>query len=496
MKYLPLVLFLFFIVSMILSLLYFDYKMTAMETVNNMGLGYNFANTFECYNKFEEIKTPEEQITLWGNIVPTKNMISKLKRYGFKTIRLPITWINFIDSTGKIDSEWLSYIRNVIDWIINDNNMFCIINVHGDGKDDNWLSKGISVKNIFINLWKQIAEEFINYDEHLIFESVDNPNYYISYDSYDFDTLLVMTQAFIDTIRSTGGNNKDRLLLISGANSQIEIVCTDNYKLPNDPSNKIALTINYFIPSSFCLEKRDTKWGTETDYKEMFIEFETLKKAYIDKGIPVIITAYSILTEENKEKESIREYIYFENSLASSYNGMSSFIWDTSTADMNFYDRENDKWFDEEIQKSLKKISRGKLISPLDFSYVSNIDTVNSTSNGNMKIKIGRRRVLTAIFNIKIIDNYSWSVGFGITGFDRNGVWLGIQVNGDIGRKEYDGTYTYIVDISYKDYNDYVEIQQWWGGEIIYNYFSLEFEQSHTFFDYNKYKNAFLNNNI
>ena len=60
--------------------------MTAIQLVKNMGLGYNFAN--ECYNQFQEIKTPEEQITLWGNVVPTKSMIKNLKKYFIKQCML------------------------------------------------------------------------------------------------------------------------------------------------------------------------------------------------------------------------------------------------------------------------------------------------------------------------------------------------------------------------------------------------------------------------
>ena len=145
-----------FLFSIILSLLSFYSKMTAIQLVKDMGLGYNFANTFECYNQFQEIKSPEEQITLWGNVVPTKSMIKNLKKYGFKTIRLPITWINFIDKMGNIDSNWIVHIKEVVDWIVKDYHMYCIINVHYDCKDDNWLSKGLKAKTMFIKLWSQI----------------------------------------------------------------------------------------------------------------------------------------------------------------------------------------------------------------------------------------------------------------------------------------------------------------------------------------------------
>ena len=496
MKYLNIILIFCLLIGLFLSFINLSSKMTAMETVADMGIGYNLANTFECYNPSQKINTPEEQITLWGNKMPTKDMFKKLKKYGFKTIRLPITWINFIDDKGKVKSEWLSTIKNVVDLIVIDNNMYCILNIHHDGKDNNWLSKGINSKNIYINLWKQIAEEFINYDEHLLFESMDNPNYYIN-GHYDFDTLFILNQIFVNTIRNTGGNNKDRLLLISGGNSQIELVCSDNYKMPIDPSNKMAITISYFVPSQFCVEKNELyskkTWGTENDYKDMFTDFITLKNAFIDKGIPVIIVGVSVVTV-NKEKQSIRDYIFFEFSLTKSLNYMMSCLWDTSTFEINYYDRDNDKWLDEEIKKNFKLISKGKYINPLDYSYISNIDTVNSiTSDDTMKIKIGKRRVLRAIYNVKITNTNSWSVGFGITGFDSDGNWISITVSGGNGKKEYDGTYTYNIDISYKDYNDYVEIHKWWGNEyVIFNYFSLEFEQNYIFLDFNLYKNAFL----
>jgi len=150
MKKLFIILIVVFLCSIILSLLSLDSKMTAMQLVQNMGLGYNFANTFECYNQFEEIRTPEHQVTLWGNAIPTKKMIKSLKKSGFKTIRLPITWINFIDKMGNIDLNWILYIKEVVDWVIKDYNMYCIINIHHDCKDDNWLSKGVNAKNMFI----------------------------------------------------------------------------------------------------------------------------------------------------------------------------------------------------------------------------------------------------------------------------------------------------------------------------------------------------------
>ena len=489
MKKLIIILIIVFLISLLLTFISFDSKMTAMQLVKDMGLGYNFANTFECYNQFQEIKAPEEQITLWGNAIPSKKMIKNLKKYGFKTIRLPITWINFIDQLGNIDSNWITCIKQIIDFVIKDYNMYCIINVHNDCKDDNWLSQGINAKNMFIKLWRQISNEFINYDEHLLFESMDNPSYYNSENGYDFETLLILNQAFIDTVRNSGGNNRYRLLLIPSGNSQIDYF-SFNYKLPIDPYNKLALTTNYFNPYDFC--GQDTKnWGSESDYKEMFIEFATLKASFIDKGIPVIIACSGVITENNKEKDSIREYLYFLYSLSLSLNGMIACLWDTSTAEFKYYDRVNDKWFDEEIKNNFKKISKGKYIRPSDFSYISNTDTVTTINSlGHMRIKIGSRKTMKAIFNVKLTTRYSSEVGFGIGGFDKNDNWIDIEVRGDKGKKQYDGSYSYDIDISFKGFNNFIELQKWWGHEyIIFDTFSIEYEKTYTLFDFSSYKN-------
>ena len=72
-------------------------------------------------------------------------------------------------------------------------------------------------KEKYIILWQQIAEEFKNYDDYLIFESM-NDVIYKNGEDYNFKTLLNLTQSFVDTIRNSGENNKRRLLLISNNN--------------------------------------------------------------------------------------------------------------------------------------------------------------------------------------------------------------------------------------------------------------------------------------
>ena len=107
-----------FILSLLLSYQSNLKEKTTMDMINEMGIGYNLGNSFDSYNKSIEINNPEDQITLMGNPIPTKKMISNIKKYGFKTIRLPVTWINFIDEFGNITPEWIERVKEVVNWII------------------------------------------------------------------------------------------------------------------------------------------------------------------------------------------------------------------------------------------------------------------------------------------------------------------------------------------------------------------------------------------
>jgi aryl-phospho-beta-D-glucosidase BglC (GH1 family) len=100
-------------------------------------------------------------------------VIKKIKRYGFKTIRFPVTWMFFMDEYGNVKSDWMILVKEVVDLIL-DENLYCILNLQNDGNYGNWLSRGLEVKDKYINLWKQIANEFKDYNDYLIFESMNN----------------------------------------------------------------------------------------------------------------------------------------------------------------------------------------------------------------------------------------------------------------------------------------------------------------------------------
>ncbi len=501
-------LFIFFLVVLGLSALitYFSIKINknAMDIVNDMGIGWNLGNTFDSYSPFEEMKTPDDQITSWGNNPPNKKIFLKIKKYGIKTIRFPVTWMHFMDNSGKVKEEWLARVKEVVLWITKAR-MYCILDVHHDGSEENWLAEGMNAKQKFDYLWTQIANEFKDFNEYLIFEGMNDS----VGENFDYITTLTFSQSFIDIVRNSGGNNGNRLLIIPGIKKDFDLTCTKGYKIPIDPSNKFAISVHYYIPTSFTVERDDrpwnftdengehsinplTKWGDENDYKVMFTNFETMKEIYIKKGIPVVITETGVLTEQKKNPDSIRQFIFSEFIFSADYNGVMSCLWDNSKkkyGDMNYYDRENDEWFDKQIGENFKIISKGKFVKPSKFFEPSNIDIIRTPiPEGHMHIKIGpRENILKVSFNVKLTTNIH-SVGFGLCSINSSGDWYGAPIAGSLGEKIYDGTYTYTIDASNRDFNNYIEIQKWWGIQYItFNYLRVDFKQNYNFFDYSEY---------
>jgi hypothetical protein len=225
----------------------------------------------------------------------------------------------------------------------------------------------------------------------------------------------------------------------------------------------------------------------------MFSYFEIMKKTFVDKGIPVAITEVGILTEQKKEIESIREYLFFAFSMSTSYNGIMSCLLDKSNkifADINYFDRINYKWFDEKIGENFKKIYRGNFINPTNYYLTTNRETVKNVNFGqSLYIKIGSKEIIRIMFNVNILTNFLWSVGFGVISTTKKGLPINIMISGTEGKKEYDGSYTFTVDVTNKEMSNSVEVQEWWGyDDIIINYLTVEFDRNYTIFNYDAYK--------
>ncbi len=212
------------------------------DTVKEMGVGWNLGNTMDGHAGFH----PGE--TAWQQFTTTKEMIKAVHDAGFNTVRIPVTWGDMIDDENgyAINDGWISRVQDIVDYCV-EQDMYAIINIHHDGADG-WLAVGSDnidyVYEKFEGVWRNIAERFKDYDEHLIFESIneltctshsdDNKN---SSEAQKKDTPIIMNlnQIFVNTVRATGSNNTKRWL---GSLTHFASRGTSNgFALPTDSYN-------------------------------------------------------------------------------------------------------------------------------------------------------------------------------------------------------------------------------------------------------------------
>ena len=290
-----------------------------------LGAGWNYGNTLEANSG----GTPNE--TAWGNPAASQEMINAVAATGFKTVRVPVSYLSKIDDSNgyKVDEAWLDRVQEVVDYCYNAD-LNVIINVHGDGYNSingGWLlcngDDQDYIKEKYEALWKQIAEKFASYDEHLIFESMNEEfdgEYHDPIKEY-YQNINDYNQIFVDTVRASGDNNSHRWLMVPGWNTDINYTCGDyGFELPTDSANtagegRIILSVHCYDPWDYCGEekkktflwgekgqeivevnkanpKNKATWGEE-DHIET--QLDKLKTQFVDKGIPVVIGEYGCI---------------------------------------------------------------------------------------------------------------------------------------------------------------------------------------------------------
>ena len=294
-----------------------------------MGMGWNLGNQLEASSN----KVPSE--TAWGNPIITEDLIKAVKAQGFNTIRIPVSYLSKIGDAPDytIDSAWLDRVQEVVDYVVG-NDMYAVMNIHGDGYytvDGGWLlcvdDNQDEIKAKYEAVWKQIADRFKDYDEHLIFESMNEEfdNTYGRPNKDGYANINEYNQIFVDTVRGTGSNNTKRWLLLPGWNTNVEYTA-GNYgfvipedKLCESDGKRIMISVHYYDPYNFTLDENSssakTQWGKyatenfdnwgQEDYVDS--QMQKLHDTFVAEGYPVIIGEMGV-QDKTHLSESFNEY--------------------------------------------------------------------------------------------------------------------------------------------------------------------------------------------
>lgn len=359
-----------------------DMTSTAMQLTSNITMGYNIYNTMEA---------PGGE-TGWGNPLITQQLIDLIKQSGMNAVRIPVQYdeSHLIDrATAQIDPVWLARVKQVVQYCFNDH-MYVMVNIH---YDDGWLDcTATGAKQDSINakqkaFWEQIATTLRDFDEHLMFASANEPN---ATDVPTTNTLMRYHQTFINAVRSTGGKNSYRSLIIQAPSTSIDLANqylkpANVYKvvtaLTDKVPNKMIIEFHYYTPPNFCILSADASWGKEAYFwganfhttnplfldrnstynEEHYVDsiFKTAKVNFTSKGIPVIMGEYGTAYHADKLSGYSADSLLSVNSQMHFYsyvtkqakaNGVLPFLWASDV-----FNRQNNTVGDQRTLDSLKK---------------------------------------------------------------------------------------------------------------------------------------------
>ncbi len=335
--------------------------MTTMELVREMGIGINLGNTYEACGDWISGDSVESYETAWGSPVITQAMIQGYADEGFGVLRIPVAWSNMMGENYTISPEYLAAVKEVVDWAL-EADLYVILNIHWDGGWwENFPTDKDNCMKKYTRIWEQLCDAFKDYDDHLMFESLNEEGGWSSlWNRYggnpsgkadSFGLLNEINQTFVDIVRASGGNNAKRHLLIAGYNTDFELTCDEMYEMPEDPENRCAVSVHYYTPATFAILEEDadwgkaqSTWGSEKDLSELEYFMDMVQTRFIDQGIPVIIGEYGC-PKKNKEPDSVR--LYLSSVCSEAYERqMCPVLWDTTGS---HYDRNTCQMIDDAL---------------------------------------------------------------------------------------------------------------------------------------------------
>lgn len=406
----------------------------AQQLASKMKLGINIGNTMEAYGC-----TPAAE-TCWGNPTISAAYIKLIKDSGFDAVRLPVSWNQYADqATAKINPTWLAHVKQVVQYAV-DNDLYIIVNIHWDG---GWLDGHInvadqaSIKSKQKAFWEQIATEFREFDEHVIFASANEPP---AKTAAEMTVLHSYHQTFVDAVRSTGGRNAYRVLVVQGPSTNVETTRDLWQGMPSDTATGRQMAeIHFYGPYNFGLMDADASWGKMSYYwgigfhstidternatwgEEDWVnqEFDIVKAQFTSKGIPVVMGEYGAMYRDKLTGDALtlhtNSHAYFyqyvtQRALAA---GLIPFMWEQGSSPFQLFDRNTPTLARPQLLDAVL-IGAGKKSSSSSSSPSSS--TSSSTSSTSSSTSSASSSSSSSVSNVIVLDTNpsSWTVDNGV----------------------------------------------------------------------------------
>ena len=316
---------------------------------HKLGIGWNLGNHFDAYNNGVSCETA------WGNPLATQATFDKVRAAGFKTVRIPVTWMGHIGPAPdyKIEEAWLNRIAEVVGYAENAG-LNAVVNIHHDGADSaHWLDIKTAANDPAVHqqildqvtaMWKQIAVKFQDKGDFLIFEAfneIHDGGWGWGDNKKDggkqYQCLNEWNQAFVNAVRSSGGMNAERMLAVPAYCTNVDIAI-ESFVMPEDSADdRMILAVHCYDPYDYTLPANKSEWGhtanpskkvagdNEADLKKVF---EKLHTNFILKGVPVYMGEFGCVNRETEREQKFQQYYFRYYAKLSQIYGVPCMVWD------------------------------------------------------------------------------------------------------------------------------------------------------------------------
>lgn len=337
--------------------------LSAAELVAELRTGWNLGNTMDASGGERA----------WGNPETTPEMIDAIAAKGFNIIRIPTSWGQFTKDKEEdylIRTTWLMRVGEIVDYALA-NDMYVIVNTH---HETDWIKptrKDLpDYEEKYIAIWTQIATYFAGYGDHLIFEGLNEPRLVGGTKEWNGgmkenrEIINQLNADFVETVRAAGGNNENRLLLITSEAACIDDSALKDVVVPEDVC--IGMSLHAYTPYDFTFS-HDGDYDTwNGDHKkDITWAFGQMNKYFLEKGVPVVVTEYGAVRKGSKSENNDAEVVkWIKDYLGTAEEyGIPAIIWDNGNTNgggerFGFFNRPKCTWDRESIVDAIMETTK------------------------------------------------------------------------------------------------------------------------------------------
>ncbi|MCL1861969.1 MAG: cellulase family glycosylhydrolase [Defluviitaleaceae bacterium] len=313
---------------------------TAQEWTSSVRAGWNLGNQLDA--RTSRGQTVRQMETAWtGGTYVTPQLINAIYAAGFNGIRIPVTWQKAMDDNFNIREDWMARVAAIVDYAVA-NDMFIMLNTHHDDEifrlHDRYMEES---RRAVVRVWEQIATAFEGYSERLAFQGFNEPRTRGSAAEWSGGTeeerknLNELNQLFVDTVRATGGNNAERVLIVPTYAASASAAAQSGLVVPTDTvPDRIIVSMHHYSPWLFALHTGDgntAEWrsNNNSDTNPILNYINRAYNNFVSQGIPVVFSEAGAINRNNINARVDWAEFYFGRSHE---RGIPVFWWDNANS--------------------------------------------------------------------------------------------------------------------------------------------------------------------